>query len=202
MENSNGESLSEKQIDVMLQQYLQLRNETMENIRQHNQRILSGIASLGLITGYALLAEDYWIVSVTPFILGLMMIQSFLTQRYLAAKSSASITLENRLSDVTPIFRWEKKYGGFYGDEPELLRKSPSSIVGWDDILRHSLSLLAILVYLAAIYLSYITWESRPTILSSVDIYLLTVSYLIVTVLIACAGGISLKFVQEVDPTS
>lgn len=199
---SENTSISDAERELMLEQYNELRAEIRLSIQQHNRRVLSGIAGIGAVAGYALLRESRWLFALIPFIIGVIFIQTVDTNRWVASNVSHLTDIEAKLSEVTPLFCWETKYGGFFGNEPAALRKSPHWWFSWDIFLSYAMLFIALPAYVFAIWVGYSFWPTHPEELAVLDRYELLVIYFSFTLFCIFIGILGLWHVHEVSSST
>lgn len=199
---TNDECISDAERELLLEQYNVLREEIRTSIQQHNRRVLSGIAGIGAVAGYALLRESRWLFAIIPFIIGVMFIQTVNNNRFIASNASHQIDIEAKLSEVTPLFCWETKYGGFFGNEPAALRESPHLWLSWDIFLKYGMFFIAIATYVFATVVGYIFWPTRPEGLGFLDQLGILMIYCLFTLFGTFIGVLGWWHMQEVSPSA
>lgn len=145
--NLDGESL-----ELLKEKYMVLREETHLRIELQQKRLTGGVTVIGAIIGYGLLSGNHAVIAVTPFILGLLYIESARTYRQIGALARHLYEIEEDLKTVNSKFNWEHEYGGFFGVGNGLIDRS------WYRIPTYVLIIAAVAAYIALVRISLRFW--------------------------------------------
>jgi len=151
-ENKDSTDFDDIELELLKDHYISLREETHLRIELQNKRLTRGVTVIGAILGYGLLSGNHSVIVVTPFILGVLYIESARMYRQVGALASQMYEIEEELQDVVPLFEWEHKYGGFYGVSEGLID------VSWYRIPTYGLILVSIIAYGALMLVSVRFW--------------------------------------------
>jgi len=143
----DGESL-----ELLKEKYMVLREETHLRIELQQKRLTGGVTVIGAIIGYGLLSGNHAVIAVTPFILGLLYIESARTYRQIGALARHLYAIEEDLKTVNSKFNWEHEYGGFFGVGNGLIDRSLYRVP------TYALIAVAVGAYIALVKISLRFW--------------------------------------------
>lgn len=192
-DDSTSESLNETEAELLKEQYVSLREEAHLRIELQNKRLTRGLTVIGAIMGYGLLSGNHAVIAVTPFILGVLYIESARMYRQTGALARHMYDIETQLQDVATLFCWEHKYGPFFGPDPE-------------DKLRfnlptYGLIAAAVVAYFALAWVSYRFWPPRfgTWYLNSNQLIVLMVVYAVLVGAVWCAAHLYIHDMSETE---
>ncbi|WP_157534024.1 hypothetical protein [Halobacterium hubeiense] len=165
--NLDGESL-----ELLKEKYMVLREETHLRIELQQKRLTGGVTVIGAIIGYGLLSGNHAVIAVTPFILGLLYIESARTYRQIGALARHLYAIEEDLKTVNSKFNWEHEYGGFFGVGNGLIDRSLYRVP------TYALITVAAAAYIALAIISlrfwppeFGTWPGRITLITGIALW-------------------------------
>lgn len=199
---TSDNSINDAERELLLEQYNAMRDVIRLRIQQQNRRVLSGIAGVAAVAGYSLLRESRWLFALIPFIIGVMVIQTVNSNRHVAANAQHLVHIEKELCKVTPLFCWEDRYGGMFGDEPAVLREPSRWGFSWDIFLSYGMLFIAVPIYFFTIITGYVFWPTRPEGLTFLDQYGLLFIYTLFTIYGMFLGFLSWWYKQEISKLS
>lgn len=196
---TSSDPFTESERELLLEQYTELREEVRLTIQQQNRRVLSAIAAIGAIAGYSLLRGNPWLLAFVPVVICVIFIQTINSHRYLSSNARHLVDIESELTDITPLFCWESKYGGMFGSEPTALRSRGPGPLTWATFLEYAMLLIVVPLYFFAIAIGYYSWDTRPEKWAAFDETWLLVGYGFMTGLCVFIGILGLWHFQAVS---
>lgn len=190
------EDISEAERELLLEQHKELQKSIRLQIRQNAQRLLSGIAGVGAVTGASLLRESEWLLALIPFIFAIVFIRTVDKHRYIALNAIHSIRIEKKLKKIEPLFDRERRYGGFFGEEVPF-KESPHRWISLHNILNYGTIPILIPIYFLTLSIGLRLWNSRPDELMFVSNSVLFAIYIVLTIYIAIVGGVGWFYVRK-----
>lgn len=148
----NSTAIGDMEIDLLKEHYFSLREETHLRIELQNKRITQGLTVIGAITGYGLLSENHAVIALTPFVLGILYIESARMYSQIGRLAGHMYHLEEELQDVTPLFQWETKHGGLFGVSEGI------ADISWYRIPTYGLVVAAVGAYIGSVWVSVRFW--------------------------------------------
>lgn len=192
------ERIGDVERELLVEQYKLLREETLVHIRMHTRRIVGGLAALGVVIGYTIASGHLWLIALTPFVLGIIIVDAVNASRFMASLSRQLVDIETVLSEEAELFCWESRFGGIFGREPELF--GGPRTVRWLQNL--STAVVAVIGYGFLLYVSWVFWPERPQGFGFVSQFRLGVLYVIFTVYLFGTAAVGMYHVLAVAPPS
>ena len=186
----------EAEREVLLAFYGFVREEIVSESALHNKRIIQGLAVIGAILGYGVLRDSVWVVAITPFVLGAIVLQTAISVFVVAKDARQLIEIESRLQSITDVATWETKYGGYYG----VRSGGTGSFFDLDRIPALSLLILAVVFYILLARFSLIFWNTSPEELHVVTTGHLLDAYVIFGCVVGGTGLLSLRYFLRMNP--
>lgn len=198
----NSSGLTQREEEALLTEYREMREELRTNITLLHQRLTRGIAAIGFVIGYALLAPDGDIfIATVPVLIAVLFLLSVQSLQTMSAISRHAYDIEE--SVPAERFGWEHRYGGLLNENK---RSTPWSL--WQRIDLMSLPgelVIAIgaLVYGGFIYVGYGAIDRRVDAVGNVEPALLILAfYIVLTVLLAVVGYSHLIVMNDLQPSN
>ena len=148
----NSTDFNDEKLELLKDHYFSLREETHLRIELQNKRLTQGLTVVGAIIGYGLLSKNYSAITITPFILGILFIESARMYSHIGRLATEMYNIEEELQEVTSLFRWEHEYGGLYGVSDSLVDLS------WNRVPIYGLIFVSIVAYVGAVWISVRFW--------------------------------------------
>jgi uncharacterized membrane protein (Fun14 family) len=186
--------------EALLTEYQEMREEIRANISIMHQRVSRGIAAIGFVIGYALLAPGGSVfVSIVPI---LMAVLFFLTVQSIQDMSVVSRHAYD-IEALVPVdeFGYEHRYGGLLRENRRTHRWSAWNRVDLTTLPGNVVIALSALVYGAFLYLGYLTVDRRGGVVGATDPALLVAAlYAVLTSLVAVVSYAHLRFMRDLRP--
>lgn len=172
--------IDDRELELLKEQYLSLRDETQLRIESLSKRITQGLTAIGAIAGYGLLSDNIGIISITPIVLGVLYIESARVYSQIGRLAGHMYHIEEKLQEIAPLFRWETEHGGLYGVSESILDITKYRIP------TYLMVVVAVGAYVILLSFSMLFWPSKfETGLFSSEV--LGVIYLLYGLVIAVA---------------
>lgn len=189
--------------EALLAEYQEMREEIRTNIELLHTRFSRGVAAIGFVIGYALLAPGGTIfITLVPLLIGILYLLSMQSLLDMSVISRHVYDIEELLS--IEEFGWEHRYGGLLKDN---MRRIPWS--QWDRIDLFTIPYNVVAVLAAFIYFGFIGLAimvvdkqvSQP-VFGFDPAFLIFGFYVILTVLLVVASVAFLVVLSELQPNS
>jgi hypothetical protein len=151
-DDDSGAQTTEK--EVLVTEYQEVREELRENARLLHMRISRGIAAIGAVIGYALLAEEGSVfITIIPLIIGIVYLLTLNSIQNMLLLGRYSYDIEEKIMPEGE--GWEHQYGGLlpHGERETTLSKFPR--IDLSDISSIIVGGLSAFIYAGFIYLSW-----------------------------------------------
>ena len=188
--------VDEAEREVLLEFYGFVREEILSESALHNKRIIQGLAVIGATVGYGVLRESLWVVAITPFVLGAILLQTAVSVSIVAKDAAQLIEIESRLQSISDVALWETRYGGYYGSETA----GTGSLLDLNRLPGVSLLLLAVVAYVILARFGLFFWEVSPDELRIVATDDLLWAYVVFGAFVGGIGLSSLRYYWKMDP--
>ena len=192
----SGHDVDEAEREVLIEFYGFAREEIDSESALHNKRIIQGLAVIGAVLGYAVLRGSLWVIAVTPFILGAVVIQTAISVQVVAKDARQLIEIERRLRSITELASWETRYGGYYGVESA----GSGSLFDLNRLPGLSLLFLTAISYVLLAHFSRVFWETSPEELQFVSTDDLLWAYVVFGAFVSAIGLMSLRYYRRMNP--
>lgn len=170
----NREAIAEE--EKLLELYKELRTELRMQIQASNKLAMRGLAVIGAVTGYALYASVPALISIVPFIFGILFINRVTGSNEIHMYAVQLIELEKSLSEPGSPFRYEIRRGGAYG-----LQRAESGILGLPSMMNpfhtpvYIFFFMIVASYFMVIFAAIVVWvPNDPTLGATVQPILAT----------------------------
>lgn len=172
--------------EVLVVEYQEIREELRENARLLHMRISRGIAAIGAVIGYALLADGGSVfISIIPLIIGFIYLLSLNSIQNMLALGRRSYDIEE---EIMPEGEgWEHQYGGLlpHNERETTLSKFPQ--IDLSDISSIIVGGFSALIYAAFCFLSLGEINEVGMVVGLDPVVLLSLFYIIFTILLITA---------------
>lgn len=147
--------IDDRELELLKEQYLSLRDETQLKIESLGKRITQGLTAIGAIVGYGLVSDDLGIVSITPIVLGVLYIESARVYSQIGRLAGHMYHIEDELQEIAPLFRWETEHGGLFGVSDNILDITSYRIP------TYLMVVVAVVAYVISVLFSMSFWPSK-----------------------------------------
>lgn len=199
-DSSDNPVLSQFEQEALLTEYREMREELRTNITILNQRVSRGIAAIGFVIGYSLLAPGGIVfISSVPVLIAVLLILSVQTVQEMAIVSRHAYDIEK----LVPIdeFGWEHKYGGLINDNK---RSIPWNRYERIDLMTLPLNVvitLSALLYFGFLYIGYSAIDQQVEAVGTIDpAILIFIFYTVLTFLLLIVGYSHITMMNSLQP--
>lgn len=170
----------------LLRAYEIHRREIHQQIRAVNRANLRGVVAIGAIIGYAVSSGTQSVVALVPVAMAYIFVKSVGSHMWVASLAQHIAEIEAKLSAEGSAFRWEIRRGGTVGRE-----YSSDIASGLNTIPPVVRVTLATVGYVASIlFVLNGAWPSTPPLGLGITSQILTVFYLLLTIVVVTVGGV------------
>lgn len=194
--------LKQSEREALLAEYQEVREELRENATLLHSRVSRGIAAIGAVIGYALLAEGGRpFISIVPLIIAFIYLLTLNSIQNMLILSRRSYDIEEKIMPEGQ--GWEHQYGGLLPHSERKTSYDKFPQIDLSDIASATLVVLSALIYVVFIFISWRTVNELEITIAGVDSGIIIIlSYAILTVfLIPATKAYSLVF-QKIKPES
>lgn len=193
-------ALTQFEQEALLTEYREMREEIRANISIMHQRVSRGIAAIGFVIGYALLAPGGDVfISIVPVLIAVLFFLTIQSIQDMSVISRHAYDIEELVS--VDEFGYEHRYGGLLNKNMRSNRWSLWERVDLMTLPGVITTALSALVYLSFLYLGCVVVDPESTIAGIVDVSLLIfICYVILTFFVGLVSYSHLRFMSDLRP--
>lgn len=184
----------------MLTEYREMREELRTNITILNQRVSRGIAAIGFVIGYSLLAPGGIVfISSVPVLIAVLLTLSVQTVQEMSIVSRHAYDIE----ELVPIdeFGWEHEYGGLINDNKRSIPWNQYERIDLMTLPLNVVITLSALLYFGFLYIGYSAIDQQVETVGTIDpAILILIFYVILTLLLLIVGYSHITMMNSLQP--